>query len=53
MNILGTSSFYHDSAACGLVYGDIFAAVKEERFIRKKHDADFPINAFNYCLDDY
>jgi len=52
MNILGISSFYHDSAACVLVDGDIVAAAQEERFTRKKHDADFPINAINYCLDE-
>ncbi len=50
MNILGISAFYHDSAACLLRDGNILAAAQEERFTRKKHDHDFPINAINYCL---
>lgn len=50
MYILGISAFYHDSAACLLHNGNIFAAAQEERFTRKKHDQDFPVNAINYCL---
>ncbi len=42
MNILGISAFYHDSAAALVVDGDIVAAAQEERFTRKKYDADFP-----------
>jgi carbamoyltransferase len=52
MNILGISAFYHDAAACLLRDGEIVAAASEERFTRKKHDADFPINAIQYCLDE-
>ena len=48
--ILGISAFYHDSAAALIVDGDIVAAAQEERFSRKKHDPDFPINAVEYCL---
>ncbi len=48
--ILGISAFYHDSAAALLVDGRIVAAAQEERFTRKKHDDDFPINAIEYCL---
>src|SRR5690349_5799955 len=43
--ILGISAFYHDSAAALVVDGRIVAAAQEERFTRKKHDADFPANA--------
>src|SRR3972149_3238980 len=50
MNILGISCFYHDSAACLIRDGEIVAAAQEERFSRKKHDPDFPINAINYCF---
>ncbi len=50
MNILGISAFYHDAAACLVQDGRIVAAVQEERFTRKKHDADFPQHAINYCL---
>ena len=49
-HILGISAYYHDSAAALLVNGKIVAAAQEERFTRKKHDHDFPINAVEYCL---
>jgi len=48
--ILGISAFYHDSAACLVRDGEIVAAAQEERFTRKKHDADFPHEAVQYCL---
>ncbi|MGD8278968.1 MAG: carbamoyltransferase N-terminal domain-containing protein, partial [Gemmatimonadota bacterium] len=48
--ILGISAFYHDSAACLLRDGEIFAAAQEERFTRKKGDAGFPVHAVEYCL---
>jgi carbamoyltransferase len=48
--ILGLSAYYHDSAACLVVDGDIVAAAQEERFTRKKHDARFPSHAVDYCL---
>src|ERR1700761_1415252 len=48
--ILGISAFYHDSAAALVVDGSIIAAAQEERFTRKRHDADFPSNAVEYCL---
>ena len=48
--VLGISAYYHDSAACLLMDGDIIAAAQEERFTRKKHDAAFPRNAVAYCL---
>ncbi len=50
MYILGISAFYHDSAACLLRNGEIIAAAQEERFTRKKHDPEFPVNAVNFCL---
>jgi carbamoyltransferase len=48
--ILGISAFYHDSAACVVVDGEIVAAAQEERFTRKKHDPGFPARAVEYCL---
>jgi carbamoyltransferase len=48
--ILGISAFYHDSAACVVVDGDVVAAAQEERFTRKKHDPGFPARAVQYCL---
>ena len=50
-SILGISSFYHDSAACLVVDGDIIAAAQEERFSRIKHDPRYPINAVNFVLE--
>lgn len=49
-NILGISSYYHDSAAVLLVDGKIEYAVQEERFTRKKHDSSFPKNSIIYIL---
>jgi len=48
--ILGISAFYHDSAACLVVDGEIIAAAQEERFTRIKHDHNFPVHAARYCL---
>jgi len=50
MKIIGISSFYHDAAACLVVDGKIVSAAQEERFTRKKHDPNFPINSIRYCL---
>jgi carbamoyltransferase len=50
--ILGISAFYHDSAACLVIDGEIVAAAQEERFTRKKHDAAFPARAIEYCLGE-
>ena len=50
MRILGISAFYHDSAAALIEDGELIAAASEERFTRKKHDPDFPLNAIRYCL---
>jgi len=50
VKILGISAFYHDSAACLVVDGEIIAAAQEERFTRLKHDHNFPVRATSYCL---
>ncbi|MDO8531806.1 MAG: carbamoyltransferase [Dehalococcoidia bacterium] len=50
MYILGISAFYHDAAAALLKDGQLVAAAEEERFSRKKHDYNFPINAIQFCL---
>ena len=51
-NILGISALYHDSAAALICNGEIIAAAQEERFTRKKHDANFPVNAISYCMEE-
>ncbi len=50
--ILGISAYYHDSSAALLRDGEIVAAAQEERFTRKKHDAGYPRNAIDYCLEE-
>ena len=50
MRILGVSAFYHDSAAALVEDGRVIAAAQEERFTRKKFDANFPGQAIGYCL---
>jgi len=49
--ILGISAYYHDSAACIIIDGEIIAAAQEERFTRIKHDSGFPKNAIKFCLE--
>jgi carbamoyltransferase len=51
-SILGISAFYHDSGAVLLVDGEIIAAAHEERFSRRKHDAEFPSQAVQYVLTE-
>ena len=48
--ILGVNCFKHDAAAALFVDGVLIGASEEERFSRKKHDADYPKNAINYLL---
>ena len=50
-SLLGISAYYHDSAACLLIDGEIVAAAQEERFSRKKNDEVFPARAVEFCLD--
>ncbi|HMN92000.1 MAG TPA: carbamoyltransferase [Hydrogenophaga sp.] len=52
MKILGISAYYHDAAAALIEDGNIVAAAQEERFTRKKHDPEFPVNAIRYCLGE-
>jgi carbamoyltransferase len=52
VSILGISAFYHDSAACLVIDGEIVAAAQEERFTRIKHDHRFPLHAARYCLSE-
>lgn len=50
MHILGISCYYHDSACALIRDGEIIGAVQEERFTRKKHDPDFPLESVRYLL---
>lgn len=51
--VLGVSCYYHDSAAALIRDGEVMGAAQEERFTRKKHDADFPENAIRWLLEDH
>jgi carbamoyltransferase len=48
--ILGVNCYKHDAAAALLVDGVLVGASEEERFTRRKHDADYPRNAIEYLL---
>jgi carbamoyltransferase len=39
-----------DAAAALVIDGKLVAAAEQERFSRKKHTGDFPIDAIHYCL---
>lgn len=52
MKVLGISAYYHDSAACLVIDGEIISACQEERWTRKKHDPSFPSNSIQYCLKE-
>ena len=49
--VLGINAFHADSAAALIVDGKIICAAEEERFIRIKHAAGFPVSAIKWCLD--
>lgn len=51
MFVVGISAYYHDSAVALIRDGVIIAAAQEERFTRKKHDAAFPAQALQFCLE--
>ena len=49
---LGLNFLHSDASACIFENGLLIAAVEEERFTRKKHDAGFPHHAIQYCLKE-
>src|SRR4029079_4917740 len=52
VSILGISAFYHDSAACLVIDGEIVAAAQEERFTRIQHDQHLHVHCASYCLSE-
>lgn len=58
MYTLGINAVFHDSAACIVKDGQLFAAVEDERFTRIKHGKrpipfstyELPFHAISYCL---
>lgn len=51
MVILGINAYHGDSSACIVINGEIIAAIEEERLIRIKHWAGFPIQSIKFCLE--
>jgi carbamoyltransferase len=51
MHILGFDCYGHDSAAAIVRDGQLLGLVEEERFVQKKHVADFPVNAIRWCCE--
>ncbi len=51
MNILGLTSFIHNSSAALVADGNVVAAADEERFTREKFTGRFPQRAAAFCLE--
>lgn len=52
MYILGFDCYGHDAAAAIIRDGEMIGFVEEERFLRRKHVLDFPINAMRWCCEE-
>jgi carbamoyltransferase len=52
MIILGINAYHADASAAILINGNLIAATEEERFIRTKHWAGFPVQAIAFCLQE-
>lgn len=50
--VLGFNCNVFNSAACLVKDGRVVAAAQEERFVRRKHTGEFPLEAIRYCLDE-
>ena len=50
MKILGINICSHDTSAALIANGKLICATEEERFNKKKHTKDFPINSIKECL---
>ncbi len=50
MKVLGINSYFHCSAAAVVDDGNVLAAAKEERMIRKKFASEYPFQAIDFCL---
>ncbi len=48
--VLGINCYAHDSAAALVDGGRVIAAAEEERFTRRKHTGEFPLEAIRFCL---
>ena len=51
MRVLGISAFYHDAAAA-LWIAIGFLQRRRKNGLHRKHDANFPKHAIEYCLEE-
>ena len=51
INILGIHYGGHDTSASLMIDGKLIACCEEERFTKKKHTREFPLNAITACLN--
>lgn len=52
MFILGINAYHAGASACLINDGHLIAAAEEERFIRSKYWAGFPVQAIRYVLEE-
>jgi carbamoyltransferase len=52
MYILGINAYHGGASACLTKDGQLVAAAEEERFLRAKYWAGFPVQAIRYVLDE-
>jgi carbamoyltransferase len=48
--IVGVNAYHGDASACLVVDGRLVCAIEEERIVRKKHWAGFPVESIRWCL---
>jgi carbamoyltransferase len=49
---LGLNFLHSDSSACLFKNEVLVAASEEERFTRKKHTSNFPVESIKFCLNE-
>jgi len=52
MYILGVNAYHGGASACLIEDGQLIAAAEEERFVRVKYWAGFPVKAIQYVLEE-
>ncbi len=52
MHILGFNCYGHDAAAAIVRDGELIGFVEEERYLRRKHAPEFPINSIRWCCQE-
>jgi carbamoyltransferase len=52
VHILGINAYHGGASACLIKDGNLIAAAEEERFLRVKYWAGFPVRSIRYVLDE-